>query len=110
MGLLTNPNNPRTDVEIRQLQAAARTVGKQILVVKAGGERDFDVAFETLVQERANAVLIPAEPLFFAWREQLIALAARHALPAIYDAREFTVAGGLLSSGLSLTHTYPPDA
>ncbi len=52
IGLLTNPNNPRTDVEIRQLQAAARTVGKQILVVKASGERDFDVAFETLVQER----------------------------------------------------------
>src|SRR5438552_5212182 len=52
IGLLTNPNNPRTDVEIGQLQAAARTVGKQILVVKASGERDFDVAFETLVQER----------------------------------------------------------
>src|SRR5439155_4272329 len=71
IGLLTNPNNPRTDVEIRQLQAAARTVGKQILVVKASGERDFDVAFETLVQERASAVLVPAEPLFFGWREQL---------------------------------------
>ncbi len=105
IGLLTNPNNPRTDVEIRQLQAAARTVGKQILVVKASGERDFDVAFETLVQERASAVLVPAEPLFFGWREQLVALAARHALPAMYDVREFTAAGGLLSYGLSLTDT-----
>ena len=106
IGLLTNPNNPRTDVEIRQLQAAARTVGKQILVVKASGERDFDVAFETLVQERASAVLVPAEPLFFGWREQLVALAARHALPAMYDVREFTAAGGLLSYGLSLKDTY----
>jgi ABC-type uncharacterized transport system substrate-binding protein len=106
IGLLTNPNNPRTDVEIGQLQAAARTVGKQILVVKASGERDFDVAFETLVQERASAVLIPTEPLFFGWREQLVALAARHALPAMYDVREFTAAGGLLSYGFSLTDTY----
>jgi len=106
IGLLTNPNNPRTDPEIGQLQAAARTVGKQILVVKAGGERDFDVAFKTLVQVRAGAVLIPAEPLFFLWREQLVALAARHALPAMYDVREFTAAGGLLSYGLSLADTY----
>ena len=81
IGLLTNPNNPRTDVEIGQLQTAARTAGKQLLVVKAGSERDIDVAFETLIQERAGAVLIPAEPLFFCRREQLVALAARHALP-----------------------------
>ena len=106
IGLLTNPNNPRTGVEIGQLQAAARTAGKQILIVEAGSERDFDVAFETLVQERASAVLIPAEPLFFLWREQLVALAARYALPAMYDVREFTAAGGLLSYGISLTDTF----
>jgi putative tryptophan/tyrosine transport system substrate-binding protein len=106
IGLLTNPNNPRTDVEIGQLQTAARIAGKQILVVKASAERDFDVAFETLVQERASAVLIPAEPLFFGWRERLVALAARHALPAMYDVREYTAAGGLLSYGLSLTDAY----
>jgi putative ABC transport system substrate-binding protein len=106
IGLLTNPNNPRTDLEIGQLQAAARTVGKQILVVKASSERDFDVAFETLVQQRASAVLIPAEPLFSLWRAQLVALAARHALPTMCDVREFTAAGGLLSYGLSLMDTY----
>ena len=106
IGLLTNPNNPRTDVEIGQLQAAARTVGKQILVVKASGARDIDIAFETLIQEKAGAVLIPTEPLFFSWREQLVALAARHALPARYDVRKFTVAGGLLSYGISLTDTF----
>jgi putative tryptophan/tyrosine transport system substrate-binding protein len=106
IGLLTNPNNPRTDLEIGQLQAAVRAVGKQILVVKASAERDFDVAFETLVQGRASAVLIPAEPLFLNGREQLLALATRHALPAMYDVREFTAAGGLLSYGLSLRDTY----
>ena len=106
IGLLANANNPRIDIEIGQLRAAARALGKQILVVKASGERDFDVAFETLLQERASAVLIPAEPLFFLWREQLVALAARHALPAMYDVREFTTAGGLLSYGISLTDTY----
>jgi putative ABC transport system substrate-binding protein len=106
IGLLTNPDNPRTDLEIVQLQTAARTVGKRILVVKASSERDFDVAFETLVQGRASVLLIPAEPLFFLWREQLVALAARHALPAMYDVREYTAAGGLLSYGLSLTDAY----
>ena len=106
IGLLTTPNNPRTAVEIEYLQAAARAVGKQILVVKASSERDFDVAFETLVQQKAGAVLIPVEPLFFLWREQLVALAARHALPAMYDVREFTADGGLLSYGLSLTDAY----
>src|SRR5258705_8922129 len=89
IGLLTNPNNPRTGVEIGQLQAAARTAGKQILIVEAGSERDLDLAFETLVQERASAVLIPTEPLFFGWREQLVALRARHALPARYGVRAF---------------------
>jgi putative ABC transport system substrate-binding protein len=106
IGLLTNPNNPRTELETGQLHAAARTAGKQIVVVKAGSQRDFDVAFETLVQERASAVLSPAEPLFSLARAKLVALAARHALPAMYDAREFTAAGGLLSYGLSLTDTY----
>jgi ABC-type uncharacterized transport system substrate-binding protein len=106
IGLLTNPDNPRTDLEIAQLQTAARTIGKRILVVKASSERDFDVAFETLVQGKAGALLIPAEPLFFLWREQLVALAARHALPAMYDVREYTAAGGLLSYGLSLRDTY----
>jgi putative tryptophan/tyrosine transport system substrate-binding protein len=106
IGLLTNPDNPRTDLEIAELQTAARTVGKRILVVKASSEREFDDAFETLVRGKANAVLVPAEPLFFLWREQLVALAARHALPAMHDVREYTAAGGLLSYGLSLRDTY----
>jgi putative ABC transport system substrate-binding protein len=106
IGMLTDPSNPRTDVEIGKSQAAARTAGKQLLVLKVSGERDIDVAFETLVQERAGAVLIPTDPLFLIWREKLVALAARHALPAMYDVREFAAAGGLLSYGLSLTDAY----
>jgi putative ABC transport system substrate-binding protein len=106
IGALENPTNPRADLEIAELQAAARTIGKQILVVNASSERDFDAAFAALVQGRAGALLVAGEPLFNLRREQLIALAARHVLPAISDFREFTAAGGLLNYGFSLTDTY----
>jgi putative tryptophan/tyrosine transport system substrate-binding protein len=106
IGVLENPTNPRADLEIAELQAAARTIGKQILVVNASSERDFGAAFAALVQGRAGALLVAGEPLFNIRRGQLIALAARHALPAISDFREFTAAGGLLSYGVSLADTY----
>jgi putative tryptophan/tyrosine transport system substrate-binding protein len=103
IGVLENPANPRADLEIADVQAAARAIGKVIVVAKAGSEHDFDAAFATLVQARVSGFLVAGEPLFFLKRERLIALAARHALPAIYEFREFTAAGGLLSYGLSLT-------
>jgi putative ABC transport system substrate-binding protein len=106
IGVLENPTNPRVDLEIAELQAAARTIGRPLLVVNASSERDFDPAFATLVEGRAGALLVSGEPLFTLRREQLIALAARHAVPAIYDYREFTAAGGLLSYGFSLTDTF----
>jgi putative ABC transport system substrate-binding protein len=106
IGVLENPTNPRVDLEIAELQAAARTIGRQLLIVNASSERDFDPAFATLVEGRAGALLVSGEPLFTLRREQLIALAARHAVPAIYDYREFTAAGGLLSYGFSLTDTF----
>jgi putative tryptophan/tyrosine transport system substrate-binding protein len=105
IGLLENPSNPRADPEIAELQTAARTIGKQLLVVSASSERDFYAAFAALVQRGVGALLIPGEPLFFLRRQQLITLAARHAVPTIYDFREFTVDGGLLSYGFSLTDT-----
>jgi putative tryptophan/tyrosine transport system substrate-binding protein len=103
IALLVNPNNPRTDLETLQIQAAARAVGKQILIVKAGSERDLDTAFLTLVQGRAGAVVVAGDPLFYSRRGQLVTLAARHAVPAIYEWREFAAAGGLISYGPSLT-------
>jgi putative ABC transport system substrate-binding protein len=106
IGLLENPTNPRADPETVELQAAARAIGKQILVVNASSERDFEAAFATLVQERAGALLVPGEPLFFLRRQRLLALAAQHGVPAMYDFREFTADGGLLSYGLSLADTF----
>jgi putative ABC transport system substrate-binding protein len=106
IGILQNPANPRTEPETAGVQAAARSIGKEILVAHVSSERDFDAAFATLAQGRVGALLVSGEPLFYLRRERLIALAARHALPAIYEFREFTAAGGLLSYGLSLTDTF----
>jgi len=106
IGVLENPANARADLDRAELQAAASTMGKEIVFAKVTSERDFDAAFATLVQGQVGALLVSAEPLFNLRREELIKLAARHALPAMYDLREFTAAGGLLSYGLSLTGTF----
>src|SRR5262249_42090584 len=106
IGVLENPTNPRSDPETADVQAAARTIGKEVVVAKATSERDFDAAFATLVQGRVGALLVPGDPFFMIRREELIKRAARHPLPAIYDIREFTAAGGLLSYGASYTDMY----
>jgi putative ABC transport system substrate-binding protein len=106
IGVLENPANPRTDPEMAEVRAAARGIGKKILVGNASSERDFNAAFATLVQGRASAVLVSGDPLFAFRRDQIITLAAQHAMPAIYEFREFTAGGGLLSYGLSLTDTF----
>jgi ABC-type uncharacterized transport system substrate-binding protein len=106
IGMLENPANPRADPEIAEVQAAARGIGKEIVVANVSSERDFDAAFATLVQERVRALLVSGDPLFYLRREKVVALAARHALPAIYEFREFSAADGLLSYGLSLTDTF----
>jgi len=93
IGVLENPANPRTDPEITEVRAAARGIGKKILVGNAISEREFDAAFASLVQGRVGALLVSGDPLFALRREQLIALAAQHAIPAIYEFREFTAAG-----------------
>jgi putative ABC transport system substrate-binding protein len=106
IGLLENPANPRTGPEIAEVQKAARTIGKEIVVAKAGSEHDFDAAFATFVQGRVGALLVAGEPLFILYRERLIALAARHGMPAVYEIREFAALGGLLSYGLSLADAF----
>ena len=105
IAVLENPNNPRADFDTAEAQTA-NAVGKQILIAKAANERDLDGAFATLVQGRAGAVLIPAEPLFISRREQLVRLAARYAVPAIYEIREFVAAGGLISYGINAADAY----
>jgi ABC-type uncharacterized transport system substrate-binding protein len=106
IGLLENPANPRTELEAAELQVAARTIGKRIVVVKAGTEGDFETAFRSSQQAGAGGLLAAGEPLFILRREQLVALAARHEIPTIYDYRDFTAAGGLLSYGIDLTEMY----
>jgi putative tryptophan/tyrosine transport system substrate-binding protein len=101
---LMNPNNPNREFD--NVQAAARSVGQQILVLNADGGREIDTAFATIAQQGVAALLVASDPLFFDRRDQLIALAARQAISAIYYLRAFSEAGGLLSYGNALTDMY----
>ena len=102
IALLVNPNNASAERVIRDVQEAARAKGVQLDILKAGAEDEFETAFASLVQRQAGALLIGNDPFFFSRRDQLVALAARHAVPAMYEWREFAAAGGLISYGTSL--------
>jgi putative tryptophan/tyrosine transport system substrate-binding protein len=104
--LLVNPNYPMTDPLIEDMQEAARAKGVQLHILKASTESEIDAAFAALVQLQAGALVVGVDPFFFTRREQLVALAARHAVPAIYGLREWAATGGLISYGLSLTAAY----
>jgi putative tryptophan/tyrosine transport system substrate-binding protein len=106
IALLVNPTNSNAEKLSRDLQAAARTHGLQLLVLHAGTERDFDTAFATLPQLRAGGLIIGTDPFFNSRSEQLAALALRHAVPTIHQFRDFVAAGGLMSYGGSLTDSY----
>jgi putative ABC transport system substrate-binding protein len=103
IGCLVNPNNPNAVTGTREAQEAARALGRNLRFVNASTEREIDVAFATLTQERVDALVVVTDPLFNSRPDQLAALAARYALPAIYPYREFAVAGGLISYGGTLT-------
>ena len=103
IALLANPYNSSFERMTRDVQQAARAKGVQLQVLKAGNENEIDAAFATLVQLHIGPLLVGADPFFNSRREQLVALASRHAVPAIYEWREFAVAGGLISYGPSLT-------
>jgi len=106
IGMLVNPTSPGSERQERETQAAAQALGQQLHVFKASGERDIDNVFATLTQYRIGALLIAANALFTGQRDQLIALAARHAMPVLHYTREFAEAGGLMSYGSSLTDAY----
>jgi putative ABC transport system substrate-binding protein len=106
IGVLVNPNFLDAERQLRDVQEAAVRLGVQLVVVRANAESDFDAAFSTVVQQRAGALLVCASPYFNTRREQLVILAARHALPAIYEWRDFAAAGGLMSYGTSLADAY----
>jgi putative ABC transport system substrate-binding protein len=105
IALLVNPNNRQARM-VREMQEAARTKGVQLPILYAGSESEIDAAFATLVQGNADALVVTAEPFINSRRQQIVALAARHAVPAIYGIREYAAAGGLISYGASLSAAY----
>jgi putative ABC transport system substrate-binding protein len=103
IALLVNPNNPNAESFVRDMQEAARAKGVRLTILKAGTEGEIDTAFASLPQLRAGALIVGPEPLFVSRRDQLVALASRHAVPAIYFRREFIAAGGLISYAPSIS-------
>jgi putative ABC transport system substrate-binding protein len=106
LGMLMNRSNPNAENDLTEAQAAARALGWKLQVLYAGTEGEIDTAFASLARQRIGALLVDADPLFTGRREQLVALAARYAIPASYSFREFVVAGGLMSYGASLADSY----
>jgi len=104
IAMLVNPNNQITEPLMRDAQEAARAKGVQLQILKASTESEIDAAVASLVQQRAGALLVPGDGFFNSRREQLVALASRHAVPVIYQYREFAASGGLISYGPSVTH------
>jgi putative ABC transport system substrate-binding protein len=106
IGALVNPTYPVANAQLKEVQEAAASVGVRLIIANASAERDFEPAFALLVQQRASALMISSDPFFNSRRDQIVALAARHAVPAIYEWREFAEAGGLMSYGTSVTEAY----
>jgi putative ABC transport system substrate-binding protein len=106
IAFLVNPNYPGAEAQVTSVQEAARALRQEIHILNASSEGEIDAAFATLVQRGAGALSVGADPFFANRREQLVALAARHAIPAIYEWRELAAAGGLISYGISITGAY----
>ena len=101
-----NPTNPDDDLQRRDVQAAATAIGQQLRIFNASTESDLDAAFASLVRQRADALLVGNDVFFTNRREQIVALAARHAVPTIYAFRSFAESGGLMSYSTSLVEVY----
>jgi putative ABC transport system substrate-binding protein len=106
IGLLVNPNNPNAAPQTKHLEAVTSALGMQLIVLRAGSQSDFDNAFATLTQRRIDAIIVSADPFFISHRAQLVALAAQYSKPVVYYAREFVVAGGLLSYASSFAESF----
>jgi putative tryptophan/tyrosine transport system substrate-binding protein len=103
---LMNPNFPGTERQFRNVEAAARVIGMQLIVLSASTDHEIDAAFATMAQQGVSALVVGVDPFFLARREQIVALAARHAIPTIYPVRDFAVAGGLMSYGTDFADSY----
>jgi putative ABC transport system substrate-binding protein len=106
VAFLVNPKNPLAESDTRDVQSAARVTRQQILVLNASTDGEVESAFAAFVQQRAGALLVQSDPFFNSRPHYIVALAARHAIPAIYQWRDFPVAGGLMSYGTVLADAY----
>jgi putative tryptophan/tyrosine transport system substrate-binding protein len=103
---LMNPKFPGTERQLRDVEAAAHVLGLQLIVLRASTDGEIDAAFATMVQQGGRALLVGTDPFFLVRADQIVALAARHAIPAIYSVREFAVAGGLMSYASDFADSY----
>jgi ABC-type uncharacterized transport system substrate-binding protein len=106
LAVLSNPNNPNASDHLDDVQTAARSIGQQIEVFRASSESEIDSAFAGIARRKDGALLVTDDPLFSLRRDQLVSLAARHAIPASYWVRDFAAASGLMSYGSSTSHNY----
>jgi putative ABC transport system substrate-binding protein len=106
VGVLINPNNQGAIGQAHEVQEAARVIDRRIRIANAGSDRELEPAFATLLQKRAAALLVCADPFFDTRRDRNVALAAQHRLPAIYQFRDYAVAGGLMSYGINIANGY----
>jgi putative tryptophan/tyrosine transport system substrate-binding protein len=104
--VLVNPTSPAAEIVSRDVQSAARELRQTVHILNASTEGEIEVAFARVVELRAGALLVMSDPFFNTHPDELVALAARHAIPVIYPWRDFVVAGGLMSYGTSLAHLY----
>ena len=106
LGVLMNSTTPSSEAESVAAERTAHTLGWQVKVLRVGKELDFDTAFQPLVRERVDALLVTTDPIFESQRHRIVALAAQHAVPTIYALREYAVGGGLMSYGASINDVY----
>ena len=106
LAVLMNATAPASAAEVAVAERVAHTLGWRVKVLKVGGERDFEAAFQPLARERADALLVTTDPVFESQRDRIVALAASYATPAIYALREYALAGGLMTYGSSITDVY----
>ena len=106
IGVLLNANFPAAERQLRDVQEAARAIGLQIHALRANIDREIEVAFETVASQRIAALAVAASPFFTTRRDKIVALAARHAVPTMYTAREYAVDGGLMSYGIDVPDVY----
>ena len=106
IALLLNPNSTNAEIQLRELEAAAQSVGQQVLILNATSDRELEVAFAKLAEQRAGSLLIGSDPFFISRRDQIASLAARHAMPTIYNNRQYAEAGGLISYGTRVSDSH----